>query len=202
MIKKKRTKKSKNFLLDNYKSSLNYIKECKNFIYLIILIFFLSSVLGFFVPLPEQFQEEILKMLNEIFEKTEGFNQWQMIKFLFLNNFKSSFFGVIFGVIFGFFPLISDVVNGYLLGFVAKLVVAEQGFSILWRLFPHGIFELPAVFISLGMGLKLSTFIFEKNKVKSLLKFFWNSLKVFILVVIPLLIIAAIIEGTFIVFFG
>ena len=69
---------------------------------------------------------------------------------------------------------------------------------VLWRIFPHGIFELPAVFISLGLGLKLGTFIFQRNKLKAFAEFFWNSLRVFLFIVLPLLIIAAIIEGSLI----
>jgi len=72
----------------------------------------------------------------------------------------------------------------------------------LWRILPHGIFELPAVFIALGMGLKFGGFIFQKEKIKSLREYFWNSLRVFLFVVLPLLIIAGIIEGTLIFFSG
>ena len=93
----------------------------------------------------------------------------------------------------GFFPVIFAIANGYVLGFVASATVEVQGISILWRLFPHGIFELPAIFISLGLGLKLMTFIFEKNKLKTLKIYLKNSLRVFLFIIIPLLIIAAVI---------
>ena len=36
--------------------------------------------------------------------------------------------------------------------------------SDLFRLLPHGIFELPAIFISLGLGLRFGMFIFQKEK--------------------------------------
>jgi uncharacterized membrane protein SpoIIM required for sporulation len=45
------------------------------------------------------------------------------------------------------------------------------------------------------MGIKFGTFIFQKKKMESFEKFFINSLRVFIFVVLPLLFIAAIIEG-------
>jgi len=44
------------------------------------------------------------------------------------------------------------------------LSVGIEGYGILWRLVPHGIFELPAVFISLGLGIKLGTFIFREYR--------------------------------------
>jgi len=43
--------------------------------------------------------------------------------------------------------------------------------------------------------MKIGSFIFQKKKLKSLKEYSLNSLKVFFFVVIPLLIIAGIIEG-------
>jgi uncharacterized membrane protein SpoIIM required for sporulation len=57
---------------------------------------------------------------------------------------------------------------------------------------------LPAIFVSFGLGIKFGTFIFYKEKMKHFGEFFINSLRVFIFVVLPLLIIAAIIEGSLI----
>ena len=123
-------------------------------------------------------------------------SQGELINFILLNNLQSSFFGMIFGVLLGILPVIVIIANGYLLGFVASISIEAEGVLILWRLLPHGVFELPAVFISLGLGLKLGTFIFQKEKIQSLKKYFWNSLRIFLFIVLPLLIIAAIIEGS------
>lgn len=106
--------------------------------------------------------------------------------------------GIILGGLFGVLPVLFSLYNGYILGFVGKLSVSAEGASSLLWLLPHGIFELPAVFISLGLGLKLGTFIFHKNKAEIFKEYIIKSLKVFILIVIPLLIIAGIIEGSLI----
>lgn len=195
-------KKKKNFdLKTEYKKSWSYIRETRNFIYIFIAVFFFFTLLGFFLPAPEPLAEQILKFIEELLEKTQGMSQGELISFIFLNNVQSSFFGMILGVLLGIFPIITIVVNGYILGFVASASVQTNGFFVLWRLLPHGIFELSAIFISLGMGLKLGTFIFQKNKGESFKEYFWNSLRVFLFVVIPLLIVAAVIEGSLI-FFG
>ena len=60
---------------------------------------------------------------------------------------------------------------------------------------------MPAVFISLGLGLKLGMFIFSKKPGLELRKRFFESLNVFLFIVVPLLIIAAIIEGILIFIF-
>ena len=96
------------------------------------------------------------------------------------------------GVFIGLFPITSAVVNGYLIGFIANHAVAEKGVLVLWRLLPHGIFELPAVFISMGLGLKIGIGLLKEENLK---KNFVNALRVFVFVVLPLLIIAGIIEG-------
>jgi stage II sporulation protein M len=128
-------------------------------------------------------------------------SQPELTSFIFRNNLQSSFFGMIFGVVFGIFPIITIIANGYLLGYVASVAVNAEGILSLWRILPHGIFELPAIFISLGLGLKLGTFIFQKEKIKSLKKNLIKSVKTFILIIIPLLIVAAIIESALIFIF-
>ena len=195
--------KSKKFnLKKEFNKSLNYIKESKNFIYIVIGIFFFFAFIGFFIPTPDSISEQLLKFIQELMEKTAGMNQWELIQYIFLNNLQSSFFGLVLGVFFGIFPIITTIVNGYILGFVSIKVVSVEGIFVLWRLFPHGIFELPAVFISLGLGLKFGSFIFQKKKFDSLKDYFVNSLRVFFFIVFSLLVIAAIIEGSLIALFG
>jgi stage II sporulation protein M len=190
--------KKKFDLKKEYQQCFNYIKECRKFIYLIILIFVVFSLIGFFAPAPDSVSVQIRLFIEELLKQTQGMSQGELIKFIFLNNLQSSFFGMLFGAVLGIFPVIASLSNGYLLGFVAFESVKSEGIFVLWRIFPHGIFELPAVFISLGLGMKLGTFILEKKKIESFQKYFWNSLRVFFLIVIPLLIIAGIIEGSII----
>ncbi|MEX0920759.1 MAG: stage II sporulation protein M [Candidatus Pacearchaeota archaeon] len=191
-------KTNKNFLITNYFECFRFLNESKNFIYTIIGIFFLFILVGSLVPAPLVLEEKILIFIEELILSTEGMSQSELVKFIFLNNIQASFFGLIFGLFFGIFPFISTVINGYLVGYVAAKSVEMAGFLTLWNLVPHGIFELPALFISLGLGLKLGTFIFEKDKVNTFKNYILNSLRVFFLVVLPLLIIAAIIEGSLI----
>lgn len=194
-MKKKRGKK--NFSLKKeYRDSWDYIKASRNFIYIIIGIFLIFGLIGFFIPAPDFLMEQILDFVRELLEKTQGMSQMELIQFIFFNNLKSSFFGMIFGIALGIFPLFSSIINGYILGFVASMTVEGEGLSVLWRLLPHGIFELPAVFISLGLGLKLGTFVFYEKKLETFKEFFWSSLRVFLFIVIPLLILAGIIEGS------
>jgi stage II sporulation protein M len=194
----KKKKKKRGFFQENYFLSWNYIKNSRNFIYAAIIIFFIFTVIGFFVPAPESITNYIMNFIEELLEKTSGLSLEQLMGFIFFNNLKGSFFGMIFGIFFGVFSVISLIANGYLLGFVSSITVAENGFFVLWRLIPHGVFELPALFISLGLGLRLGSFIFQEKKIDFLKKNILNSLRVFLFIIVPLLVIAAIIETIFI----
>jgi len=194
-------KKKRGFSLKKeYIESWRYLKESKNFIYVAIGIFVASFILAFFISPSETLLNYILGFIQELLEKTQGMSTTKLIGFIFLNNFQSSFFGMVLGVVLGVFPVLALIANGYILGFVSSLTIVEQGAFSLWRILPHGIFELPAIFISLGLGLKLGSFVFEKNKFETFKNFLRSSLRVFLFIVIPLLIIAGIIEGILISF--
>jgi len=195
---RKKGGKKRSFFKENYRESWKYIKDSRNFIYSVIAVFLFFALVGFILPIPAELETKILEFIEELLRQTEGMSQSELIKFILLNNLQSSFMGMLFGILFGLFSVISALTNGYILGFVASRTVDGNGLLILWRLLPHGIFELPALFISLGLGLKLGTFIFGKNKIQTLGIYLTKSMKVFFFIIIPLLIIAAIIEGSLI----
>jgi stage II sporulation protein M len=183
-----------------YGKAFSYISESKKFIYLAILFFFLFSFFGFFIPLPAEVSQQILGYFQELVLKTQDYGPLEMISFLFFNNTLATFIGLFSGAFFGIITFFNLIVNGFVLGFASNYSVAQNGFLSLFRLLPHGIFELPAIFLSLGLGLKLGSFFLDSYWKKSFVKYFNNSIRVYFLIVIPLLIIAAIIEGLLIVF--
>ena len=240
-IKKKKVgkKENKNLIYDNFKFSLKYLKKIKTYFWFSLFLFLGIAILGYFFP--NFFTEEILRFITELIEKTQGMNAVELIGFIMANNIFSAFSGWIFGIFLGIFPLMILIVNGYVLGFVSSRAVESGGVLTLWRLFPHGIFEIPAIMISIGLGLRLGIsmmynciiFYYKKRisnskiylliflsiiffpislpiyAVLTILKKelrekvyfnFSNSLRVFIFIIIPLLVIAAIIEGLLIYF--
>jgi stage II sporulation protein M len=193
-----RTKKESFNLLKEYRKSLGYVKDSALFIYIIIGIFLFFILIGFFIPTPQLIYDAIINYIQNILTETENMSELNIISFIILNNLQSTFLGIFFGIFLGILPILNAIINGYILGFVSSISVANGGIFTLWRLLPHGIFELPAIFISLGLGLKMGMFIFQKDKLKSFKNYLINSFKVFLLVIVPLLIIAGIIEGTLI----
>jgi len=191
--------KIKKIVLREYKKCWKFLRESSKYIWIITGIFFLFALIGFLIPTPEYLSQQIMEYVAQLLEKTKDFNFLEMFKFIFFNNFKSSFIGLFVGVFFGVFSLLVSLGNGYVLGFASAYASAQNGIGVLWRLAPHGIFELPAIFISLGMGLKLGSFFLKENKLEFVKENMKNSLRVFLLIVVPLLFIAAIIESLLIV---
>lgn len=189
--------KKGNFIAENYSKSWAFLKESKKSIYIIALTFLFFTLAGFFLPTPSSIADQIMKLLEDILAQTRGLSQFGLIKFIFFNNLQSSFFGLVLGIFLGVFPVLFAALNGYILGFVASMSVNEGGVGVLWKVFPHGIFELPAVFISLGLGLRTGMFILKSNK-RPIKDFFYEVMRVFVFVVVPLLIVAAVIEGSLI----
>jgi len=184
------------------RKSWNYLKEIKNYILFSLVLFLIFGIIGFIFPI--FFREQIIKLIVDLIKQTEGLGTLGLIRFIITNNANSAFFGMILGILFGIFPMIVVIINGYVLGFVANQTAVEFGGLVLWRLLPHGIFEIPAIMIAVGLGLKLGMFLFsaKERSWKEFRKWIINSLRVFLLIVIPLLVIAGIIEGLLIVFLG
>lgn len=179
------------------KREIKFLKESKHYIFVSIIIFLCFSVIGFIFPV---FKEQILEMIQELQGIFQGLNLWETIGLIFFNNAKASLIAIMTGVFFGVFPLLIALTNGYIIGFVSNIVTYETSVFELWRLLPHGIFELPAVLISIGLGLKIGIEVLTKPTIKNLEYNLNESLRTFVQIIIPLLVIAAIIEGVLIFF--
>jgi len=184
--------KKEKTLKDIYKESWNFILESRKQIYFAIIIFFLFALFGFFVPASPDLKKIIYEKLREIMLMFEGLNVFETIWLIFSNNLYVSFISIVFGLLIGVVPLLIIIFNGYIIGFVLSEAASVGGASVLLKIIPYGIFELSAVLISIGLGLKIGKTFFTKEKTLDVFK---KSLRVFVLFAVPLLFIAAIIEG-------
>lgn len=194
----KKQKSPKSELKEIYSECFSFIKESRNYIYFATFLFLAFALVGFFITPSPEIELKLIETLQGISSKFEGLNLFQATWEIFANNLTASFFVILGGFVLGITSFIMISFNGYILGYVAEKVVAQEGLLILWRLLPHGIFELPAVLISVGLGLRIGTSLFS-GKGKTL-QLFNKSMKVFIWVVWVLLFVAAIIEGLLVFF--
>lgn len=121
---------------------------------------------------------------------------------LLLNNLRACLSSVLMGFIpFFFIPAFSMAANagiiGAMLGYYGTLGVS------IWRLvvfglLPHGIFELPALFISFAMGISLCLTM-SRGVIRldgaGIKQEVLNIVRVYIMNIIPLLILAALVES-------
>jgi len=155
-------KKRDNIIKEQYKKCFKFLNECSWYIVISLLIFSLTFIIGFIFPI--FFEEEIKFFVENLIENLEGKSIPYLITYIFANNLKAAFFSIIFGITFGIFPLIITISNGYLLGFVSRNVTGQEGILVMWRLLPHGIFELPAIILSIGIGLRIGKDIYDTIK--------------------------------------
>ncbi|MGL5314979.1 MAG: stage II sporulation protein M [Peptostreptococcaceae bacterium] len=122
---------------------------------------------------------------------------------LIINNITAAMMSIIMGIVpFLFVPIFSLVINSVMIGATLGFTTIASSTSVfkilLLGIMPHGIFELPALFISMSMGVylcnKISRKILGKEK-ESLIEVIKNIVKTFIIIVIPLLILAGIVEA-------
>jgi stage II sporulation protein M len=184
-IQHRKTGKKSNFI-----ESLRFLASSKNFIIAVVVMFAAFLLLG--IVYPHLMTDFILDMINNLANQADNKNFFQLAGFIIFNNAKASLFGLLFGVLFGIFPLFLAAVNGYVLGFVLNAAARTNGIVEVWKIFPHGVFELPAFFFSLGLGVRLGYTLFcEPNMMKSDFKM---ALKTFVYIILPLLLIAGLIE--------
>lgn len=107
--------------------------------------------------------------------------------------------------------LTNAMVMGVILAYGSFSGGMPVGKAILFGILPHGIFELPAVFLSVAMGLtlckRISVGIFGKVtrqagtqtgvQPETVLELLNRLAKVFVVIVIPLLIVAGVVESQF-----
>lgn len=116
---------------------------------------------------------------------------------LFANNLRAMVLGVLYGFIpFLYLPALALGINAAILGMLASLIDG-QWLLLAAGILPHGIFELPALFLSLAAGLCLCKNInvyIRKNEKGVMKPLLLNILRVVALLVLPLLVIAAVME--------
>ena len=168
-----------------------------------VAIFFLFSTLSFFAYSddPEYFNI-LIKEFAAKFEFARDFNALQTFLMIFFNNSLIAYFIILLGFFFSLVPIFVLVSNASILGIVLAVAVNQIGWGpSLLALLPHGIIELPALFLASAYGIflgnKFTKFIFRKEK---FMPSFVHANKVYLKVILPLFFLAAIIETILIVF--
>ncbi|MFC4075371.1 stage II sporulation protein M [Salinithrix halophila] len=196
---------------------LEALRSERRLIWLATLLLVGSAILGYAAsesilsvmknsPMWEQIQETV----KAIKRQPDFFHAFQII---FLNNLRAAATMLGLGLFFGVFPMIALVSNGVLLGLV--LAIAGQSganpfFVLVTKILPHGILELPAILIAAAFGIRLGilaarglvSLFSPALRVQNMQEWqqLFQRIPVVVLGVSVMLIIAAVIESSLIVF--
>ncbi len=138
------------------KDDLAYLKSIRIYIILAWALFFLTAFMGYFTA--EMAPEEAASWTKEL-----EMLKWIMdlpplliMMIIFLKNLLACAMAVLLGVGLGLVPLLVAITNGFLLGIVSYGAIQKAGVLYLMAgILPHGIIELPTVFLCIAIGLRL-----------------------------------------------
>jgi stage II sporulation protein M len=132
--------------------------------------------------------ENALRMLADYFhDKT----LYYLIAYIFIHNAVVSFIALFLGIFFSFIPVFMIIANGYIIG-----VLSISHLSKIGLLIPHGIFELPAFILACSYGTWLGLWPLSHDRRKNLTLRIRQCMKIYFYLIMPLLMIAAVIEGS------
>ena len=156
--------------------------------------------MGFFYP---DIVEATLEYFASIVEEAGIMNEDGSISVfaLLFNNWWAMLISAAYGFIpFIFLPMVSLISNGLILGVFAAMYVSS-GYGILAYIagiLPHGIFELPALVLSIACGvylcLNMNRRILGSDKKIPMVELLSDLLRVLLLLVAPMVVAAAFIE--------
>ncbi|OAQ52990.1 hypothetical protein HTG_09170 [Natrinema mahii] len=89
-------------------------------------------------------------------EEIADFSGLELARFLLVNNTQAFLLSIVGALSLGLLTAWAMVFNGIIVGNVGAAIAGEVGLGfIIVGLLPHGIFELPALFIAAGVGFRL-----------------------------------------------
>ncbi len=184
-------------------------KDVRPYFIFSLILFFAAVVVGRSPGNAAGFIQEQIRGIAELAQRAQGEANPQLSMFwiIFKNNITAAVITMYMGIAAGVFPLFTMVLNGMVIGFMFGQI-AEQGVNVfplvVKGILPHGIIELPALFLASGFGMLLGVGLL-KGVFGSLFgkkgswQLFRRSLKGTVpalLVLVAALLLAALIEST------
>ncbi len=179
-------------LLSFWESPKHTIIEARNYIIVVIALFLAGIIYGYANLQDNQRFHEIFQ---SILKTHQAASYFPFIIKIFIRNSIIAYISMRFGIVLGILPVCSSFFNGLMIGWFSVTFKSMSQSNLFLLLMPHGVFELSAMFIAWGIGLWRAKVLFgpdvENEKKTSLIKMH----NVYLRVTLPLLFIAAVIEG-------
>ncbi len=162
-----------------------------------IALFIIGIIAGTVTPSDALLAHDLSASLKELARVLSPFSPVTAL-IIFIKNVIAMLLSFILSPLLCLMPVLTLLVNGWLLGFVAEAVIQQKSLGyMLAGVLPHGIFEIPAMIIAqaaaLGFGTALILALFQKKRRAALVPRLSLYVKFLVLAII-LLLPAAIIE--------
>ncbi len=175
-----------------FNESKNTICDAKKFILFSFLVFHLGIILGYYYLSTQKF---IGDNYIELYDKTYSPSYLIYVSRILVHNVTVAYLSMRLGILLGLFPAISVIVSGISIGWLFANSTSVHWVKLFLMMAPHGVFELPAMFIAWGIGFWRCKMLFVPNYEKMSKENVRQVHKIFITFVVPLLFLAALIEG-------
>ena len=177
---------------------LRYVWDLRLYILAVMIIFAMFYVVGYAAAtsLPQVSGSVVSNFKSEVSPLKE-LSPVALMLGIFVNNAVKCLLAIVLGLAFGIAPAVFILINGLMLGFVVGETLPHTSLLyILVGMVPHGVIEMPMVFISSAIGLKLGvlalkTLMGKKEGMSDKVK---DAILVYIVWIFPLLFLAAFIE--------
>ncbi|MCR5134996.1 MAG: stage II sporulation protein M [Clostridiales bacterium] len=192
------------FIGRQYKETWRFIGKDLRWIFLGTIVFFIAFIVLtdlFFNNHPEE-MKQVIDTFSATVEEISPDGEISA-PHLFLNNLRACAVAVLLGLIpFLFVTALTLIANAAVMGAVGAMYrMTGRSVAVMYLagILPHGIFELPAILLSISMGLYICYCLvkricegrYNRGIVKKALA---NSLRTFLCLIVPLLAVAALIE--------
>ncbi len=172
----------------------DYVRSLKPAYALTFLIFFFSLAAGYSMG-----SFDILEAYLETLPS--GIQDYSLVQFLMFiigNNVFNGFLWITLGYVFSFPSLYLSALNGFVIGNISHTMIMESSLSfVLVGLIPHGIIEIPTLLLCSAMGMSLGYSLINRLRGRGSLRLeLIKAMRLFITRILPLIVLAAVIEVT------
>ncbi|MFZ2970359.1 MAG: stage II sporulation protein M [Minisyncoccia bacterium] len=177
----------------------NYTNSLRPYIVFSIFLFIGSILAGYFIAHNYAKEtEELLNEMKEMFLPAKEYSQLKIFMFIFENNVTVLSMSLLFSIMAGISSLLVITANGIILGVFAVIILENLSAEYFMAgILPHGIFEIPALILTSAVGFRIGAASLSKLFAgrSGLLSEIANGFRFFILIIVPLIFIAALTEA-------
>jgi len=177
---------------------LKYVWGLKYYLLAIVLVFATFYAIGYIavMTVPDMGNMVVSNFKQEVSPLKE-LSPFGLMMGIFANNAFKCLLVIVLGLALGIAPIIFVMANGLILGIVIGVTMKSTSLLyVLVGVVPHGVIELPMVFISAAIGLKLGMDLLKAllGKNVNVVDKLVEGLMIYIVWIFPLLFLAAFME--------